>query len=182
MDVLLGVVAVVTLGFFKNSKFTLRYRESADLSHRRSLVCVISARCPSLICSLVTIAIENYWTSTYMYYFQSSAVAKFHPPFLELFFAGFSDVLSSMMKRETGSKTLRSERVLSRGDPNFNGKAKLHLCVCVFLPTGRSFLIILDLRRASWPLRKGCNPLYSILHCRSRSSRWPLPYYSPLNN
>ncbi|XP_073239284.1 VWFA and cache domain-containing protein 1-like [Porites lutea] len=34
---------------------------------------------------------------------------------------GFSDVLSSMMKRETGSKTLRSERVLSRGDPNFNG-------------------------------------------------------------
>ena len=66
-----------------------------------------------------------------MYYFQSSAVAKFHPRFLELFFAGFSDVLSSMMKRETGSKTLRSERVLSRGDPNFNGKAKLHLSVCV---------------------------------------------------
>ena len=60
MDVLLGVVAVVTLGFFKNSKFTLRYRESADLYHRRSLVCVISVRCPSLICSLATIAIENY--------------------------------------------------------------------------------------------------------------------------
>ena len=140
MDVLLGVVAVVTLGFFKNSKFTLRYRESADLSHRRSLVCVISARCPSLICSLATIAIENYWTSTYMYYFQSSAVAKFHPPFLELFFAGFSDVLSSMMKRETGSKTLRSERVLSRGDPNFNGKAKLHLCVFVCVSAHRHVL------------------------------------------
>lgn len=44
--------------------------------------------------------------------------------FPELFFAGFSDVLSSMMKRETGSKTLRSERVLSRGDPNFNGRVK----------------------------------------------------------
>jgi len=34
---------------------------------------------------------------------------------------GFSAILSSMMRRETGSKTLRSERVLSRGDPNFNG-------------------------------------------------------------
>ena len=38
-----------------------------------------------------------------------------------------------MMKRETGSKTLRSERVLSRGDPNFNGNATLHVCVCVFV-------------------------------------------------
>ncbi len=36
-------------------------------------------------------------------------------------FSGFSAILSSMMKRETGSKTLRSERVLSRGHPNFNG-------------------------------------------------------------
>ena len=36
-------------------------------------------------------------------------------------FVGFSTILSSMMKREAGSKTLRSERVLSRGDPNFNG-------------------------------------------------------------
>ncbi|RMX46892.1 hypothetical protein pdam_00014505, partial [Pocillopora damicornis] len=34
---------------------------------------------------------------------------------------GFSEILASMMRRETGSKTLRSERVLSRGDPNFNG-------------------------------------------------------------
>ena len=30
--------------------------------------------------------------------------------------------------------------------------------VCI-LPTGRSFLIVLDLRRAFWPLRKGCHPL-----------------------
>ena len=36
---------------------------------------------------------------------------------------GFSEILASMMRRETGSKTLRSERVLSRGDPNFNGTA-----------------------------------------------------------
>ena len=35
---------------------------------------------------------------------------------------------------------------------------QLHTCVCV-LPTGRSFLIVLDLRRASWPLCKGCRPL-----------------------
>ena len=36
---------------------------------------------------------------------------------------GFSEILASMMRRETGSKTLRAERVLSRGDPNFNGTA-----------------------------------------------------------
>ena len=31
------------------------------------------------------------------------------------------------------------------------------VCVCV-LPTGRSFLIVPDLRHTSWPLRKGCHP------------------------
>ena len=41
-------------------------------------------------------------------------------------FVGFSDILASMMNRETGSKTLRSERVLSRGDPNFNGEIPLN--------------------------------------------------------
>ena len=30
--------------------------------------------------------------------------------------------------------------------------------VCI-LPTGRSFLIVLDPRRAFWPLLKGCHPL-----------------------
>ena len=35
---------------------------------------------------------------------------------------------------------------------------QLHTCVCV-LPTGRSLLIVLDLRHASWPLCKGCRPL-----------------------
>ena len=45
-------------------------------------------------------------------------------------FSGFSDILSSMMKRETGSKTLRSERVLSRGDPNFNGNRLKHGLCC----------------------------------------------------
>ena len=35
---------------------------------------------------------------------------------------------------------------------------QLHTCVCV-LPTGRSFLIVLDLRHASWPLCKGGRPL-----------------------
>ena len=30
-------------------------------------------------------------------------------------------------------------------------------CVCV-LPTGRSFLIVPDLRRTSWPLSNGCHP------------------------
>ena len=34
------------------------------------------------------------------------------------------------------------------------------LCVCVwFLPTGRSFRIVLDLMPALWPLNKGRNPL-----------------------
>jgi len=50
-------------------------------------------------------------------------------------------------------------------------------CECV-LPTGRSFLIVLDLRRTSWPLHKGCN-LLSIQHSRSRSTRCPLFFYSP---
>ena len=35
---------------------------------------------------------------------------------------------------------------------------QLHTCVCV-LPKGRSFLIVLDLRHAPWPLCKGCRPL-----------------------
>ena len=47
--------------------------------------------------------------------------------------------------------------------------------MCV-LPTGRSFLIVLDLRHASWPLRKGC--LLSFQHYRSRTrsscrKEWP---------
>ena len=34
------------------------------------------------------------------------------------------------------------------------------VCVCVwFLPTGRSFHIVLNLRRAFWPLNKGRDPL-----------------------
>ena len=32
-----------------------------------------------------------------------------------------------------------------------------NVCVCV-LPTGMSFLIVPDLRHASWPLRKSCHP------------------------
>ena len=46
---------------------------------------------------------------------------KSNSAFVINLFVGFSTILSSMMKREAGSKTLRSERVLSRGDPNFNG-------------------------------------------------------------
>ncbi|KAK3718988.1 hypothetical protein QZH41_013156, partial [Actinostola sp. cb2023] len=35
--------------------------------------------------------------------------------------AGFSTVLVSMMRRETGTKVLHTQRVLSRGNPEFNG-------------------------------------------------------------
>ena len=38
-------------------------------------------------------------------------------------------------------------------------------CVCVFacvLPTGRSFLIVLVLRHASWPLHKGCLASFTL--------------------
>ena len=33
------------------------------------------------------------------------------------------------------------------------------VCVCVCVPTGRSFRIVLDLRRVFWPLNKGRDPL-----------------------
>lgn len=39
------------------------------------------------------------------------------------------------------------------------------MCVCVFacvLPTGRSFLIVLVLRRTSWPLHKGCLASFTL--------------------
>ena len=53
-----------------------------------------------------------------------------------------------------------------------------NVCVCV-LPTGVSFLIVPDLRHASWPLRKGCHPsLYpafplEVLHVASFLSFFP---------
>ena len=47
--------------------------------------------------------------------------------------------------------------------------------VCI-LPTGRSFLIVLDLRRY---VRAAI--LYSIQHSHSRSAGWSLSYYSSLS-
>ena len=46
-----------------------------------------------------------------------------------------------------------------------------YVWVCVVPATGRSFFIVSHLRRASWPLFKG-----------SRSIRWPLSNYSPLDD
>ena len=42
------------------------------------------------------------------------------------------------------------------------------MCVCV-LPRGRSFLIVLDLRLASWPLSNWATFFHSIQHSRSRT-------------
>ena len=42
------------------------------------------------------------------------------------------------------------------------------VCVCV-LPRGRSFLIVLDLRLASWPLSNWATFFHSIQHSRSRT-------------
>ena len=75
----------------------------------------------------------------------------FSPPPLSLFICSRPNFLN-----EPARKRLLLRLSLSE---TFTPIIKVSYPYVCILPTGRSFLIVLDLRRASWPLLKGCHPL-----------------------